>query len=71
MTVAFSIEERGRSPGWRTGVVAIASYSLTQSGIAKITPMLPYEVKAVRASSEVDNMPLIRLIFLPWRLTNG
>ena len=27
-------------------------YSLTQKGLAKITPTLPYQVKAVRASSE-------------------
>ena len=30
----------------------IFGYSLTQSGLAKIKPMLPYEVKAVRSSSE-------------------
>ena len=65
MTASFSIEERGRSPRWRAGVVTIANYSLTQSGIAKINPMLPYDVKAVRVSSEVDDMPLIQLIFLP------
>ena len=30
----------------------IFGYSLTQRGLAKITPTLPYQVKAVRASSE-------------------
>lgn len=30
----------------------IFGYSLTQSGLAKIKPTLPYEVKAVRSSSE-------------------
>ena len=37
MTVAFSAEERGRSSRWRAGAVnGIASYSLTQQGLAKV-----------------------------------
>ena len=31
MTVAFSVEERGRSSRWRVG-----GYSLTQQGLAKV-----------------------------------